>query len=248
MNLIDTHFHLDLINDPISILEKIEKQKIYTIAVTNTPSVFHYTKKITENKKYVRPAIGLHPELAEQRIRELSLFKHLIHETRYIGEVGLDNIKKCSSASRDAQLKVFDEVVKLAQEAGNKILTIHSRGSEAEVIDRIGEKFPGKVILHWYSGSLQNLDRAISSGFYFSINSAMCRSKNGQKIIKHIPIIRLLTESDGPFIKLNNNDNSPLYIQSTIENIASILGLEKIELAKTIYKNFKIALNSPLKI
>lgn len=239
MNLIDTHFHLDLFQNPEDILHDIEKSRIYTLAVTNTPSVFHFTKKITQDKKYVRAALGLHPELAEQRIKELPLFEDMLPETRYIGEVGLDNIKKCSASSREAQLKVFSKVLELTAEAKNKVMTIHSRGSEIEVIERIGQKFTGVVILHWYSGSLKNLDKAISNGFYFSVNNAMCQSQNGQRILKNIPLTRLLTESDGPFIKVGSKLNSPLLMEDTLKGISSILNKEMGEIKDLIFNNFK---------
>jgi TatD DNase family protein len=60
MNLLDTHFHLDL-HKQSSIAELIEKERIYTIAVTNAPSVFHYTYKIALESKFIRAALGLHP-------------------------------------------------------------------------------------------------------------------------------------------------------------------------------------------
>lgn len=243
MNFIDTHLHLDLFENPEGILNDIENRGIYTLAVTNTPSVFHFTKKITQDKKYIRAALGLHPELAEQRIKELSLFEDFINETRYIGEVGIDNIKKCSISSRDAQLKVFSKVLQLTAEAKNKVITIHSRGSEIEVIERIGQNFPGTIILHWYSGSLQNLEKAIANGFFFSVNKAMCQSQNGQRIIKRIPFNRLLTESDGPFIKVGSKLNSPLLMEETLTAISSILSKELSETTNVIFNNFKHIIN-----
>lgn len=239
MNFIDTHFHLDLFQNPENILNDIEKNRIYTLAVTNAPSVFHFTNKITQDKTYVRAALGLHPELAEKRIKELQLFEDLLTETRYIGEIGLDNIKKCSVSSREAQLKVFSKVLELTAEAKNKIMTIHSRGSEIEIIDRIGQSFPGKIILHWYSGNLTNLDRAISNGFYFSVNKAMCQSQNGQRILNKIPLTRLLTESDGPFIKVGSKLNSPLLMEDTLKGISSVLSKEMGEIKDVIFNNFK---------
>jgi TatD DNase family protein len=60
------------------------------------------------------------------------------------------------------------------------------------------------AIFHWYSGGLKLIDEIIDSGYYFSINTAMIKSVNGQKIIKRIPKEFILTETDGPFIEVNN--------------------------------------------
>lgn len=54
-------------------------------------------------------------------------------------------------------------------------------------------------IMHWYSGSISVMDEALSRGYYFSINHQMLNSANGRKIIGHIPLDRVLFESDAPF-------------------------------------------------
>lgn len=42
----DTHFHLDLMPNPIEIVKQIEKSEVYTIAVTNSPEVFFILKTL----------------------------------------------------------------------------------------------------------------------------------------------------------------------------------------------------------
>ena len=145
---------------PLEILSSIEKSKIYTIAVTNTPSVFKFSYDLTKNKKYIKAALGLHPELVHQRAVELMLFKKYIKLTRYIGEVGLDFSPR-NLSSKNKQIKIFEQIIKICADAGDKILTIHSRRAEKEVINIIGDNFSGKVILHWYSGSIKNLEKAL---------------------------------------------------------------------------------------
>ena len=240
MDFIDTHFHLDLWPDPKKLIDDIEKNRIYTIAVTNTPSVFSYTFELTKSSKYVRPGLGLHPELVFERYGELAQFHELINKTRYIGEIGLDFSVK-DKTNHKLQRDVFEAIIEgcsLAKES--KVLTIHSRKAEKEVLDTIGPSFPGKVILHWYSGSLKELRRAVDYGFYFSINSAMVRSKAGQRILAEIPLERILTESDGPFIKDRNGvPISPINIINTVKKLSVLLGKDESILRKLIYTNFK---------
>ncbi len=239
MNFIDTHFHLDLWPQPSELLQAIEKHKVYTIAVTNTPSVFRYTRNLTQNSKYVRAALGLHPELVFERHGELPEFRKHLDMTRYIGEVGLDYSNK-DKANNKLQRDIFEAIVTSCAESQNKILTIHSRRAEKDVINIVGNKFPGKVILHWYSGSLRELERAIDFGFYFSINSAMVKSKTGQAIIKVIPIQRLLTESDGPFItKAPGTPYSPIQMHETVARLADLMGRDKYTVQQIIHSNFK---------
>jgi TatD DNase family protein len=240
MNFLDTHFHLDLWPSPEALFQKIEQEKIYTIAVTNTPSVFHFTEKLTKDSKYVRAALGLHPEVVFERHSELELFNQLVENTRYIGEVGLDYAKGDRS-NHKLQRQIFQSIIETCANSRNdKILTIHSRRAEKDVIEIIGDRFPGKVILHWYSGNLQELNKALDYGFYFSINNAMIKSKSGKKLIANIPLDRILTESDGPFVLEDNQiPASPMGIKSTVLNLAELLNSQESKIRSQIFLNFR---------
>jgi TatD DNase family protein len=203
-------------------MQKIELEKIYTIAVTNVPEVFRHTHALVKGSKYTRAALGLHPELAAQHRHQLPLFQELLSETRYVGEVGLDKYNK-SSEDFAYQMRVFEKILLACTAAKGKILTVHSRRAEKEVIEMIGGTFPGKVILHWYSGSLSELDKALARGFYFSINYAMTLSENGKKIIAHLPTNRILLETDGPFVKIGDSACDPTVIPKIAEKIISLI-------------------------
>jgi TatD DNase family protein len=143
----------------------------------------------------------------------------LLPQTRYIGEVGLDDR---NSSSFSVQKKVFEKIINACSEAGNKILTIHSRRADKEIVDIVGSQFPGKVVLHWFSGSMQVLERAVDAGYYFSVNHVMATSASGQRLIQQIPVNRLLTESDGPFVEYQGKPCSPLNIPTVIRLIAKL--------------------------
>ena len=232
----DTHFHLDLFDDHRKVITQIENEKIYTIAVTNVPEVFTHTQHLVEGTKFIRPALGFHPELACQYKNQLPLFLDLLKDTRYIGEVGLDNFKKSKEDFSD-QREVFEKIVSACNDTGNKVLTVHSRRAEKEVISIIGRGFSGKVILHWYSGGLKEIDQAIMNGFYFSINYAMTQSENGRKIIDHIPIERILLETDGPFIKINSQPSTPLVTNLILSKVTNLK--QQTKMLKQIDENLR---------
>lgn len=238
MQLHDTHFHLDLSEDPKQTVQDIELARIYTIAVTNLPELFDHTLNLTRNSKYIRAALGFHPELASMHKQQFVTFQSKLNLSRYVGEIGLDNFNKTSTDYSD-QKKIFEKAVQLSHEAGNKILTVHSRRSENDVISTIGDNFCGKVILHWYSGSLKELEKAVSYGFYFSINYAMCKSDNGRRIIDHIPLDRLLIETDGPFVKIGNKVSTPVIAPLIADEILQLRRDTK-EISKDFfYQNFR---------
>lgn len=236
--LFDTHFHLDLFKHPQRIIESINQQKIYTIAVTNLPHIFLNTKKLCEGSKYVRPALGYHPELAFQYNNQFELFCELLNETKYIGEIGIDNQRK-SREDFTQQKILFKKIINVCSDKADKVLTIHSRRAEKDVISIIGDNFSGKVILHWYSGSMRELETALSYGFYFSINSAMIKSNNGMKIIEQIPVGRILLESDSPFLGVSNESVVPSDLSKIVKKLASIKKSSQDTLYSQLKENFK---------
>ncbi|MCL4704996.1 TatD family hydrolase [bacterium] len=234
---VDTHCHVDLYRDYDSVIEVAEREKVFTIAVTNTPSVFGKMQQLTESKQYVHAAVGMHPELVRERWNELNLLEELVSQTRFIGEVGLDYTDS-DPMVRERQRKVFDAILDISSKVGGKIITVHSRRAAEDVVSAIGSNYNGRIILHWYSGSHRTLERAIGYGYYFSVNPAMLVSKAGRQIIKRIPLDRVLTESDGPFVKIGTSIATPSSMESTIENLASLIDKDKHEVQTKIFSNF----------
>ena len=244
MKFVDTHCHIDLYPNYREIIQAVEKQQVYTIAVTNAPSVFRQSSNLTKNSNYLRTAIGFHPELAAERAQEIDLFLQMISETRYVGEIGLDYVTKDES-NRTTQRKVFQKILARCGELKNKILTVHSRRAANDVIEMIGDKFQGAVILHWFSGSKKALEKGLSFGFYFSVNSAMLQSASGLELVRAIPLKRLLTESDGPFVSVNGKVATPLDMKGVIERLSAVKQVSQEELADVVFNNFHHILTLP---
>lgn len=240
-HLYDTHLHLDLMKSFDSIINEIEKNQIYAVAVTNLP-VLYEKLKVRINSNYIRPALGFHPELLLDYQAMIPKMWELLNDTRYIGEIGLDF--KVGKHFQQLQVQFFDELIHRCDIIGNKILTVHSRNSAEDVVSIIGKNFHGIVILHWYSGNKTILSKAINNGYYFSVNYAMVNSNSGQQIIESIPMDRLLLETDSPFI---NSTNESSY-SSGLELIVSLLSkLKKTDyntIHSTVWNNFVQLLNS----
>jgi TatD DNase family protein len=241
-HLVDTHCHIDLYPNFHQIIDAVEAAGIYTIAVTNAPSVFRECVQLLSGKKYIRAALGMHPQLAHQRVRELPLALELISETKYVGEIGLDFVTT-DSADRASQLKVFRAITDRCATSGNKVLTVHSRRAAKEVVATLGDQYPGKIILHWYSGSIRVLEQALSYGYYFSVNPAMVRTETGQKIVSAIPEERLLTESDGPFVEITGRSANPHDIAGVTVALAQLRRSTLEQIQATIYSNFRALLS-----
>ncbi|MDR0659740.1 MAG: TatD family hydrolase [Prevotellaceae bacterium] len=235
-NLYDTHFHLDLQKDSRNdILNLIEANKIYTIAVTNLPPLYEKLSREIDHK-YIRIALGFHPELIEQYQKYIPDMWRLLPDAKYIGEVGID--LKIGKKSKSLQLSFFDELINKCNILGGKILTVHSRAAASEVISIIGNDFNGKVILHWYSGAKQTLMQAIDNNCYFSVNYTMLNSESGCKIISNIPNDRLLIETDSPFTFINGTIFSLKDLGYIVESLSRIKNISYDEMKNILWQNF----------
>ena len=238
MKLVDAHFHLDLYKEPATVLSECEARGVYTIAVTNAPSVFAHTQRLATPTKHVRAALGLHPELVASHSHELPDLLRLMEQTRYIGEIGLDYVTS-DTTLRKQQRDVFEAILRRAADFGDRILTVHSRRAAADVIGCIGNSFPGTVILHWFSGSRRELHAGLEAAYYFSVNSAMIKSKKGSDLIREIPRDRLLTETDGPFIDVDGRHALPTDVQQTVDGIAKVWNVDPTEASSIVLSNFR---------
>ena len=231
----DAHMHFDLYDDRNEILRYIEKKESYTIAMTNLPLLFQKYKLQYAENKYFQLALGFHPELVYQYSNQTMLFKELINETRFIGEIGLDYMKK-SKEDIKVQTETFGKILEWCY-GKNKILSIHSRHATAKVVEMIND-FEGTVILHWYSGGITDLRRAIAQGCYFSINHQMLQSTNGRTIVRNIPVDRLLLESDAPFTKGLNKKYTIDFNDVIYKHIGELYHQEIGVVKKRIKANF----------
>ncbi len=125
-------------------------------------------------------------------------------------------------ATLHAQVKVFEHLLQQPR-VRRKVLTLHSRGAEAQTIERLAQ---AKVaaILHWYSGPLKRVDAEAEAGLWFSVNPAMLRSKNGQRIVAALPCERVVTETDGPYSKLGGRASEQQDVPAVVRGLARVWG------------------------
>lgn len=238
----DTHMHFDLYKDRNAVLDYIENFKSYTIAVTNLPDLYEHYYHMQGSRKHIQYALGFHPELVQKYANQIQKFDRLISTTRFIGEVGLDYSSK-DSADREVQEKIFEHIIKKCGQEGNKIITVHSRRAEKAVLDILKNLSSCSVILHWYSGSLFQMDEALRRGYYFSINQQMINSVNGRKIINHIPMERILIESDAPFTNGLRDNYSVDFMDPIYRYLCDSKQLSETEMSVLLKQNFKNLLN-----
>ncbi len=200
--LVDYHVHLDLFQDHENMLGQCVHNKLEIFTMTTTPLAWERNKALAKRRRGIRVGLGLHPQLVAQRAAEIELFENLVPTTNYIGEVGLDAGPRFYK-SLDLQREVFLQILKAAHRSGPKIFSIHSIRSAGKVLDCIEAEIRDPsafgIVLHWFTGSKSEAQRAVEMGCFFSINPMMLRSETARKTLQSLPKDRLLTETDGPF-------------------------------------------------
>ena len=235
--MIDFHCHLDLFPNPIEIADRCEVEGIYVLSVTTTPKAWYGTRELERSR--IRTALGLHPQIAHKRRSELDVFDKLLPQARYVGEIGLDGSKPFAN-HWSYQTEVFEHILESCTSVGGRILSIHSRGAAKAVIEQL-KSYPqaGIPILHWFSGTLTELEHAIAHECWFSVGPRMVRSEKGRKLIREMPQSRVLTESDGPFVKLPEGPARPWHVSIVVNELSDIWEISTQDTQDILHNNLR---------
>jgi TatD DNase family protein len=242
-NYVDFHVHIDYYENYKEVYEHYNTNKIYTLFVTNFPEVYRKSKETFADSKYVKIALGYHPEMVEVKPFNRKEFDRQLNKTKYLGEVGLDFSKRFYK-HRDEQIKVFRHICQKASES-NKILSIHSRNAEKDVLKILKDYQVKYAVFHWYSGSISLLEDILASGYYLSLNPSMLKSKKGKEIISNTPLERILIETDGPYGKIKKRHIIPEDIPSVYSDFEHFLAVENLR--EIVFQNLNRLLRNQLK-
>lgn len=238
---VDFHCHLDLYKDHEALIAECDRERVATLTVTTTPKAWPRNREMAAGSPYVRVALGLHPQLVAEREGELPLLQRYLPEARYVGEIGLDAGPRFYK-SFAAQERVFEHVLRACAEQGGKILTLHSVRAVSKVLGHLERSLPagsGQAILHWFTGTSAEARRAVALGCYFSINGEMLRSPKHRQLVESLPLDRLLTETDGPFVEQDGQPMRPRGVARTVAELATLRGLSVQAMAGIIIQNLK---------
>ena len=219
--LTDTHCHLDFAGNAT------ELAAAYAAcggALSGTCDPRDFERARAELARFaprVRVGLGLHPWWVADGTcgeGEVALFERLAPAAPLISEVGLD-FQPRRVDTRDAQIEAFERVcvasarplgegnaagqlvARPPAESPRRVMSIHSSAAATctlDVLERTGCLDACICIFHWFSGSQEELTRAIDAGCLFSVNERMLKTKRGRAYVRAIPEGRLLIETDFP--------------------------------------------------
>ena len=155
-----------------------------------------------------------------------------------IGEIGLDFFFVKDEAEYPKQIAVFEYFLSMAK-AQNKIVHVHTKGAEEEVFNLLKRYALPRILIHWYSGSIEILKKFIDLGAYFTVGTEVNYTKHVRKIAELIPHNRILTETDnpgGPKMYLGEHGKPSLILEVT-KSLASIISREESEVLQIVNAN-----------
>jgi TatD DNase family protein len=242
-DLVDTHCHLDMLEDLDAVLERMRAAGV-TRCVTIGVDAPSNERAVGLAKRYpdVSATVGLHPHDARLRTDEtMNRLAELAAEPEVvgIGEAGLDY--HYDNSPRDQQRAVFAEQIRLSHRTG-KTLVIHSRAAWDDTFAMLAaEGPPERVVFHCFSGGPTEADRALEVGAVLSFAGVVTFRNAGdlREAARATPLDRLVVETDAPFltpVPHRGTRNEPSYVRFTAEAIAQVKGLDVVEVAVSTTK------------
>ena len=245
--LIDSHAHLDELEDLESAIERAKDNGV--IAIIAVGSDYRSNNQVLEisakYKFYVFPALGLHPwSLGEPEIdleSNLHFIEDNIKEAVAIGEIGLDYHKKLiAKADKELQKGVLREVLNLAARYKKPAL-IHSRYAWRDSFTLVKEAGVEKSVFHWYTGPINVLREFITEGYLASATLAAEYHEEHRRAVKETPLESLMLETDSPVVYRlpaeSEHRSEPADIARVLKIVARLKDLEPEIVAQKTTEN-----------
>ena len=248
MFLVDSHCHLNLLDESSGDLDEVIKRAQdagvqYLLNVSVTLKDFPEILKTAESYPFVGASVGLHPNEADEEV-DVATLVTLGQPAKVIavGETGLDYFRSEGNLDwQRARFKAHIEAAKIL----NKPLIIHTREAKEDTIALMQAEKADEIggVMHCFTEDWATAQKALDLNFYISI-SGIVTFKNAttiQEVAKRVPLDRLLIETDAPYLAPNpmrGKKNEPGFVRYTAAYIAALRQLDVATLAEQTTENF----------
>ena len=246
--MIDTHAHLDALEDPAAAVTRARDAGVTRIVTIGTdPTSWAKMLPIVEKHDGVYGVAGVHPHEAASDFDVDALDRLLAHpKIVAVGEIGLDYFR--GYAPRDAQTKLFIYQLGLAKRAQLPVV-IHNRAADDDTVAVLRQWFDGTVVLHCFS-SPALLPEAVERGWYVSFagNVTYANAEDLRNAARAVPAELILAETDSPYLPpqpVRGKTNEPAYVVHTVAALAEARADEPGALAAQIDANATAAFGLP---
>jgi len=244
--LIDAHTHAQFSafgGDRDAVIRRALDAGIWMINAGTQRDTSANSCELAHRYEGVFATAGLHPTDTDEEF-DYDFYKNLAQDRKVvaIGECGLD-YHRLPEETKEKQKEVFIKHIKLAREV-KKPLMIHCREAFSSLIDiltsyrQLLTTPPG--VCHFFSGTIEDTQKLMDLGFSFSFGGVITFAREYEKLIKFIPLDRILLETDAPYVApmpYRGKRNEPLYVEEVAKKIAKILSKDFEEIAEITTKN-----------
>ncbi|HEX6548547.1 MAG TPA: TatD family hydrolase [Candidatus Dormibacteraeota bacterium] len=238
LGLVDTHIHLDEIEDWRTAVEEAVAAGVTTlIAMGVDADSTQRAIEMAESHPAVWAAAGHHPMNRHppdlQRLGELARHPRVVA----IGEVGLDRSEDEHVGPWPQQREWFEALCLLAVEQERPVC-VHIRETAGEVHEILGRLAPRglRAVIHYWSLDAEWARRFIDLGCHLSFAGTITRRSKEQirEVARMVPEDRLLLETDAPWGTPQGHSGPmrPAWMVRTAETLAEVRGLSLERLAE----------------
>lgn len=239
--MIDTHAHLDALEEPAQAVERAwEAGVTRVIAIGTGIESCSAALELAAANEGVYAALGIDPHQAATgeaaRVGEL---RDLLGGGRAVavGETGLDY--HYGAGAKAEQRDLFEAQLGLAAELGLPVV-VHTRSANDDTA-AILRAHEGTVVMHCFSEPGLLAD-GLERGWYFSFagNVTYPKAADLREAAAAVPADRILAETDSPYLSpqpLRGRPNEPAHVVHTVAALAAARGEDAAELAARIDAN-----------
>jgi len=242
-DIVDTHAHIcdgAFDDDRPAVLARAQEAGVRAIvAVGEDVKDARRNLELADEFGLLRPAAGLYPAYAGGvDLQEMTDF---IRASRprlaAIGEVGLDFWLAKTEKEKNRQRNVFKAFIALSLEL-DLPLNVHSRSAGRHAVTMLLEGGARRVQLHAFDGKIAAARPALEAGYYFSMPPSLVRSRQKQKLLKHLPLDSLLLETDSPVLGADPHQrNEPAHLPVVVQAIAEIKHIPPEDIIAAVNRN-----------
>lgn len=95
---------------------------------------------------------------------------------------------------------------------------LHSRNCEEDFLEIVGKnrhKFKNGLV-HSFTGNLKELENYLELGLFIGVNGCSLKTEDNISIVKHIPLDKLMIETDAPYCEIRNKHASAKFLEKKI--------------------------------
>ncbi len=254
LRLIDTHCHLQMPDYDGDRAEMIQRSLdagtgMIAIGTTLIDSIAGVRLAEKYHDQPIWAAIGIHPtdeQIDDVRVDDLAA---LLPNTKIvgIGECGLDYFHVPDPEDQQVQNDLFEQQILLAQQVSLPLI-IHCRDANGvyvaydDVLALLTRHSMKNFVMHCFSGDETYAEKFLDLGGMLSFTGIVTfpKSEIMQRVVKQIPIDRMMIETDAPFlapVPHRGQRNEPFYVAEVAKKIAEVRGVSVEEIARVTTEN-----------